>query len=270
MRIISDYRDYYDSIQGVGFDESKVYERKTTEDYVLVETQYSFPEGRHYLSPKFSFLNGFTFGALLERSYGVTINCHVILITGRAYQVNVMEVNDLRTGGKVYTGAVKSLDDVLSKVSEIKDQKPNIIENELSKIYYRYNGRIGTRDLAKIDRILKAEPVDIGNELFFEYGSPVLEIVNPRWRDEPPKAITDQLTQNTRALKVISNPRLLDVHFQSIVDPYTAFQDISLFLSGVLGEAHPPMVDISDEDMKTAKGFGHKYAFKNEPTKKRK
>ena len=57
--------------------------------------------------------------------------------------------------------------------------------------------------------------------------------------------------------------------FVKMVDPYTAYQEMEMYLSGVFGGNYPECVEISDEQMKIKKGFGHKYAFKKEPTKRR-
>ena len=87
-------------------------------------------------------------------------------------------------------------------------------------------------------------------ELFFEHKVPIFAF---RYCDDDRKFVL-QL-----------NPCLRDLSFQHHVDPYTAFQEIAMYRSGVLGCMEADTVNISDEDMKKQKGFGHKYAFKKEP-----
>ena len=65
---------------------------------------------------------------------------------------------------------------------------------------------------------------------------------------------------------MIYNPRLKDVNFQKIMDSYTAFQEIYMYISGVLGTNENDMVNISDRDMLKKKGFD-KWSFKKLPKK---
>jgi hypothetical protein len=89
--------------------------------------------------------------------------------------------------------------------------------------------------------------------LFFDIGHPVFAVFPEGRRKEIVRA----------------NPLLKDYQFYKVFDPFFAFQELHMFIGGVLGEAHPPMAQVSDEVMKVKKGFGHKYAFKKEPKKGR-
>ena len=64
----------------------------------------------------------------------------------------------------------------------------------------------------------------------------------------------------------VFNPCLKNVDFQKVTDPYTAFQEIYMFISGVLGTNENDMVNISDRDMLKKKGFD-KWSFKKMPGK---
>jgi hypothetical protein len=66
---------------------------------------------------------------------------------------------------------------------------------------------------------------------------------------------------------VYKNSCLKDFNFQKIKDPYTAFQEISMFISGVLGQEDKETIQISDEDMRDKKGFDSK-SFKTVISKK--
>lgn len=65
--------------------------------------------------------------------------------------------------------------------------------------------------------------------------------------------------------KLILNPVLKDYKFAKIKDPFTAFQDIMQYISGVLGVGTPEMVNISNEDMRDKKGFDD-WSFKTHPS----
>ena len=65
------------------------------------------------------------------------------------------------------------------------------------------------------------------------------------------------------------NPVLKDYGFQSVMDPFTAYQEIEMFMGGVLAELDEIDVPgVSDESLKAGKGFD-KWSFKTMPTKKR-
>lgn len=67
---------------------------------------------------------------------------------------------------------------------------------------------------------------------------------------------------------VTKNPKLGDFEFYKIKSPFEAYQELDMYISGVLGGKSPKLEEISDESMKLKKGFDHKYSFKKEPTKK--
>jgi hypothetical protein len=67
---------------------------------------------------------------------------------------------------------------------------------------------------------------------------------------------------------LIRNPRLADLNFASVIDPWTAYQELSMFLGSALAEQRDPNENISDADRAAMHGFGHKYAFRKEPKKK--
>lgn len=60
------------------------------------------------------------------------------------------------------------------------------------------------------------------------------------------------------------NPILKHYQFQKNIDANTAYQEISMFFCGVLGNIEKEMVNISDKDMRDAKGFNN-MSFKKEP-----
>jgi hypothetical protein len=69
---------------------------------------------------------------------------------------------------------------------------------------------------------------------------------------------------------VILNPILKDIDFMKVVDPYTAFQEIEMYISGFLGAPPKPMVSISDKDRLLAHGFDAKTSFRKPKKERRK
>lgn len=60
----------------------------------------------------------------------------------------------------------------------------------------------------------------------------------------------------------VYNPRLYEVEFQKAIDPYTAYMELDMFISGVLGKTGGEMVTISDKDKIYKHGFDYKYGFR--------
>ena len=69
--------------------------------------------------------------------------------------------------------------------------------------------------------------------------------------------------------KFIINPSLKEFEFYKICDTFTAFQEIHMFLSGVLGAPEKPIIEISEKDKVVSKGFD-KWSFRNPDPPKRK
>ncbi len=67
--------------------------------------------------------------------------------------------------------------------------------------------------------------------------------------------------------ETVINGSLKDIEFYKVFDPYTTFQEISMFLSNIaLPEPH--ILTINDEDLAKSKGFD-KFSFRKPPSKKR-
>lgn len=65
------------------------------------------------------------------------------------------------------------------------------------------------------------------------------------------------------------NPLLKNYDFAKIKDPYSAFQELSMWF-GNLAAPEKPIPQLSNEDLAWSKGHGDKYSFRKAPTKKRK
>lgn len=62
----------------------------------------------------------------------------------------------------------------------------------------------------------------------------------------------------------VNEEGLKDIGFQKAVDPWTAFQELSMWVGGVLPKSGNPMVEIEDNKMKIAKaGFDDKVSFRH-------
>jgi hypothetical protein len=68
--------------------------------------------------------------------------------------------------------------------------------------------------------------------------------------------------------ELILNPTLKDFGFIRVKDPYTAFQEIHQFLSGVLGIGERMTAKVGNKDRIAQRGF-NKFSFRKDPTKKK-
>jgi len=83
-------------------------------------------------------------------------------------------------------------------------------------------------------------------ELFFKYKVPIFSF----------------------STKLKLNPNLKPLQFGKVFDSYGAFQEIHMFLSGVLGKGEKKIVQVSDIDRLTAHGFDKKTSFRKEKKRK--
>lgn len=61
------------------------------------------------------------------------------------------------------------------------------------------------------------------------------------------------------------NVNLKDWNFHKHVDPYSAFQSIASFISGVIGVGPRPMVELSDKDRAAKAGHDGRFSFRKPP-----
>jgi hypothetical protein len=71
-------------------------------------------------------------------------------------------------------------------------------------------------------------------------------------------------------LEVILNPSLSEFKFFRLFDAYTAFQEIQMFISGVLGVSEREILQINNKDKIQQFGFDPKWSFRNPDPPKRK
>lgn len=75
------------------------------------------------------------------------------------------------------------------------------------------------------------------------------------------------ISGDVKSKALILNPSLKALNYQSQKDPYTAFQDISQFVGGVLNGKENQMVQIKNSDKIAKHGFD-KWSFRKLPSKK--
>lgn len=256
MRIISKNKDYYDSIQSYGLDSSVVFVREEKELTVDETFDYFGVNSIQTRDPVGEILESLAagelpqkrnrFGRVRFKSNSVSANFFVVGFCGQFFPcVKIYHDNSHVDKGK------KDL--VFYKGDDLE-----IFEDFNNSL--RSVNRLSKREIeslkVKIKLFLNINFKE-SNDIFFQFKSPIV-VFN----------ITDYYSINKgHSPMVLVNTSLADYKFYRVKDPFTAYQDIGQFISGVLGDQENPMVDISDGDMRDAKGFD-KWSFKRRPSKR--
>lgn len=251
MRIISKFHDYYDIGLSYGIDPNLVYERKTKEmfmdfrfyrnrkwaerDHKIVKYEIlkqCFPNIDHkkiinYSRPstKFETMNIITIG--------------FICFCGVIYPYLIVNTN-LFKKENITNKLCFNIQDIDEIVNYCESKPINNLYYKKSK--YRPNERQECIDFFNC----QTASYEYLCETHVHFDCPIF------------------LAKETgHEFQLLFNPKLDDYEFYRILDPYTAFQNISMFMSGVMGIKEKDTVEISDKDLKHMKGFDEK-SFRKE------
>lgn len=247
MRIISKFHDYYDIGLSYGIDPKVIYKRKTkniiidptfeknevTKQYDIAKKVFSEFGDINTLSCRVCFGNKET---LEVDSYGCICFC------GNIYPFVECKNYNSKKFEYLYS---------LSEVDKLVDGfNSKLIYNKYYKISNNFFSR-NTRDtFKKFFNYSSKMSYDNLIDLHLYYDSPIF------------------IYEKSNKFKIIINPKLQDFRFYKIYDSYTTFQNLSMFMSGVLGVKENEAISIADKDLKHMKGFNEE-SFRKEPTKKK-
>lgn len=249
MYIISKFKDYYDIGTSLGIDKTNVYKRveeTLTLDNINNKLQIEHPDlnafrisGHRMIN--YSRLNYFKpyaknyTSSTSRRVYmnsDVLFKKHIIAVCGKLYSVLLFE----------------EYPDKYLVFHNYEEVKEHLIK---SGIPVPEKDSFKGMNFCLFDRIFfKNEVVESDINIF--YKTPILSYTFSRYN----------------GFKLTLNPELNKFEFYKVFDSYTMFQEVSMYNSGVLTNTEDNMIQISDEDMKVAKGF-YEYSFKKLPTKKK-
>ena len=268
MRIVSKFKDYYDGVQAMGYDPELVYVRESREmegdffdSFLLHDNHvFDFPDPKR-ITFWFSII-GFC-GALypvikIERNLKTKKENIYRPVVDYCYSVDAVDEVVKKSTKKFYNEyygenkrssfARKRYAPRMSMFSR-QNIEAFFSNNFLQDPDTAYNARFTFWRIEKHNR--QARELRAGNylkSLFFEEKVPAFIVY---------------YNDLERKQKLILNPCLEDWKFQKVKDPYTAYQEIAQYISGVLGIDSPETVSISDEEMKWEKGFDD-WSFKRE------
>jgi hypothetical protein len=243
VRIISKFRDYYDGVQRQGFDRDLVYVRKEEDSHVIVipNLPYNFWLGEQELRNAEGNILG-----TMEWRFCPVVFCGKFYPRFKAWRNGSVDyyrgvtplierfadtAKEARAMVRDALGAVKPV----QKYRRLPDERVEVLLDALQR-----------RDWGKDHQQAKA---------------PLLSL-RP-WNEKDPGY--SRFQYDTR-LMVTTNPNLEDSGFQAIVDPFTAYQEIAMYMGGVLATSGNPMVTLSDKERIAKQGFD-KWSFRKPPTK---
>jgi hypothetical protein len=247
MYIISKFKDYYDGVVGsMGIDKTLVYERH--EKVITSRFPRPFERASGYFTTPKNDLEEAVYGLhnkylresnLVEYpEYRYTnsnwgIHSFIIGFCGGVYVGwNIQKLNSTPYVNELMVSYDHPTIEKLTQPTYTKESVPSLVK------------KVESADLMHIHREYNT-PIFVyeANGLYRKYGThnPVLVI----------------------------NPTLKNYDFFRIIDSFTAFQEIQMFVGGVLGRGENETIEISDKNKIEQHGFDYKWSFRKEPTKKR-
>ena len=235
MRIISKFRDYYDCVQAMGQDSDTIYIRDKKE---VVLDEFPFPTRN------------------IRQPYGsVYMSQFVIGFCGKIYPVvklsnGYASYHDRRlpescTKFCYNLAEIDAYYDKYVKKKEVKEYQGT--GSKWSSYTKRKEWKAYFEEYAKIQGQFE--------DIFRTNNTPIFVAhYGGRYSN----------SEHT----IIYNGELKSMEFYRIFDTYTAFQEIAMYVGGILGMPSKPIPEVSDKDMVTAKGF-NKWSFRKLPRKKK-
>ncbi len=252
MRIICKWTDYYDKIQAYGQDDKVVYHRITRDVLTAApdDLTYHFYQKELRYRGTTRIIAPFTIGFCGKLYRGVCVTGD--WATNRIHCYSVKDVlSTLQKAGsaasnwqtRYYIRDLETLEDVLTKWFERSRESQAFenwsITNKLPVVGHQYQNRTNSFFQVECDS---------------EYRD--LEFIGGGKRSR-----LDNLLSGTSQAVVVADIRLFDIDFQKVVDPYTAYQELDMFIGGVLSAPSNPMIPITDKDRIKQHGFD-KWSFR--------
>ena len=251
MYIIAKNKDYYDGVVGsVGIDKTIVYERvidEITDDKdMLKEFRHTRNSGWHGVNRENPFLNiGYADIDSKKTKKYEKKDFFIVGFCGKLY-----------LGWKLhYKVKVRSIETGLM----VDDWKTDIVygydkvKEFIRDSYWRGN----LKD--DVEYVMSYDPI----EMFREAKSPIFV------HDTDAVTKYDKYHRIAGSTKLVINANLKEYEFYKVVDAFTAFTELQMFIGGVLGTGEKEIVEVEDKYKISQHGFD-KWSFRREPRKKKK
>lgn len=249
MRLISDFHDYYDCVQGFDHERDIVYQRKTEELWSEVDFFNEEKEDRQK--------SWGVFKHWLNRSYRYNGDYHYDNVFSR------LQRHKICFCGKIYVAYSIFLDGKETFFYDI-DSVDKFIETQPKKVREQYLAKDKKYYKSQRERDCKRDSIA---QRLSNQGKPSVAATYCQVNALPIVATPWSVVLNgPNPINIVFSPNLKDYEFFRIKDAYTAYQEIYQFMANV---AFPnrPIPDVSDKDMIVAKGFDLKTSFRKEKQK---
>jgi hypothetical protein len=241
MKIISKYHDYYDSAMAYGVDTTNTYVRKSYE--IEEEKRAVKNEKSDALKPLFNLSHKLPHnGSFIGNPYKegeYNISTFIIAFCGRAYlgiKVTVRESDGYKDDMLFYTA----------------DTYRKYINTEVSKKMKEHFYGDGTDWMGR--HTISDKSIDKLFAMVAAFNSPTPFCT----LKEPYMLIHKPFYDHVAEI----NPILKDWQFYKVKDAFAAYQDIDMYLSGVIGATQNPIIEVSN-DVKISKHGFDKVSFRS-------
>jgi len=284
MRIISKFQDYYDGVQAYGHDGSLTFVRQKREyhfKYGIEEGKapHGYPKGLndHYApdTPSFG-----------KKSWeGHANGMYLLGFCGKVYFTYLID-------GSIYTSVPDffravdrgtSVDNLFTHPNPdgmIAYAKDNWERERQLKRHRKFVEKARERDRNKITgqnkKYVPWSARDNERHFFFserewsrwlEYSEGKMVMPDKSFRDyESPILLYTDIRSSQR---LIVNPCLKDYGFSSLIDPWTAFQEIDMYLGNNMADQFDPSANRTDIEIRDSKGMDE-WSFRNPSPGKKK
>jgi len=234
MLILSKKKDFYDGVvNSTGIDKTIIYDRELIEleennfpDLFKHKSIFSYKKDKSILS-ELEHLK-------IKKEYSKTYQHHNYFVVGFCGKLYV--------GWKIYTLIKKQYnDELITTITYDKNFINSILENKYSK----------SSIISIINQIQDYDCL----QYFRDLKTPIFIFDNDFGRTN-----IDRFRNNQ---KFIVNPNLKEYEFYKIFDTFQAFQEIEMFLSGVLGSSEKEIIEVADKYKIQQYGF-NKWSFRKE------
>ncbi len=240
MKIVSDFHDYYDVVQASGQDQSLVYLR-TRKEVELNRGNYPFPlfEG----TARYEF-----------RPRGVPLVQFVVGFCGKVYPILHLSCQR-RSDPKPITEFCYTLSDVDNFVeSNFKRVQVETYRSKPRRWRFAGNQWPSNQRRERFQEFFDAFAANRSTfaRIFLENTCPIF-VASSWWSDG----------KRNREYKIVYNECLKELDFFKVIDTYTAFQELQMFMGG-MARPNKPIPQIPDKDMVSIKGFDE-WSFRKPP-----
>lgn len=245
MKIVSKFRDYYDSAQGVGIDKTLVYVRKPRK-LKLSKAEDALIKGMRANAPRHD-----------EERQGrwakdYWTNIFIVGFCGKIFpcvELNIISRSTITTTEKITKLYIYSYEEWVDTITTYNIKE--LLEDIHSTRYWGNNKK--------------------GIMEFFNMGNKYSQFENIFLENKVPIFVSTGIKKlHDMNYSVVANCNLSSLGFYKKMDPFTAYQEVSMYVGGVIPKDTMDMIEISDQSRLEKRGFNECSFRKMPDTRRRK